>query len=253
MKNPSKKVDIALVGKYVELPDAYKSIIESFVHAGAMNDCKVKLHLIQSEKSTRETAPELLKGMAGILVAPGNGNRGVEGKIEAVRYAREQQVPFFGITLGMQCAVIEFARNVLGLEDAATLEMNNSTKNPVIDTMSEQKGATVKGSTTRLGGYVCTLQPDSKAAEAYGITSVIERHFHHNEFNLDYREAFEQAGMKCVGVNPETGLVEVVEVENHPWFVATMYHPEYKSTVMHPAPLFVAFVKAALEHAEAVK
>ncbi|MBQ5653270.1 MAG: CTP synthase [Alistipes sp.] len=253
VKNPSKKVDIALVGKYVELPDAYKSIIESFVHAGAMNDCKVKLHLIQSEKITRETAPELLKGMAGILVAPGNGNRGVEGKIEAVRYAREQKVPFFGITLGMQCAVIEFARNVLGLEDAATLEMNNSTKNPVIDTMSEQKGATVKGSTTRLGGYDCTLQPDSKAAEAYGITSVIERHFHHYEFNLDYREAFEQAGMKCVGVNPETGLVEVIEVENHPWFVATMYHPEYKSTVMHPAPLFVAFVKAALEQAEAVK
>ena len=253
VKNPVKEVDIALVGKYVELPDAYKSIIESFVHAGAENHCKVHLHLIQSEKVTRETAPELLKGMAGILVAPGNGNRGVEGKIEAVRYAREQGVPFLGICLGMQCAVIEFARNVLGLTDAATYEMNNQTKNPVIDTMSEQKGATVKGSTTRLGGYVCTLQPDSKAAAAYGITSVIERHFHHNEFNLDYREQFEAAGMKAVGVNPETGLVEVVEVAGHPWFVATMYHPEYKSTVLQPSPLFTAFVKASIEHDEASK
>ena len=253
VKNPVKEVDIALVGKYVELPDAYKSIIESFVHAGAENHCKVHLHLIQSEKVTRETAPELLKGMAGILVAPGNGNRGVEGKIEAVRYAREQGVPFLGICLGMQCAVIEFARNVLGLTDAATYEMNNQTKNPVIDTMSEQKGATVKGSTTRLGGYVCTLQPDSKAAAAYGITSVIERHFHHNEFNLDYREQFEAAGMKAVGVNPETGLVEVVEVAGHPWFVATMYHPEYKSTVLQPSPLFTAFVKASIEYDEASK
>ncbi|MBE6177879.1 MAG: CTP synthase [Rikenellaceae bacterium] len=253
VKNPVKEVDIALVGKYVELPDAYKSIIESFVHAGAENHCKVHLHLIQSEKVTRETAPELLKGMAGILVAPGNGNRGVEGKIEAVRYAREQGVPFLGICLGMQCAVIEFARNVLGLTDAATYEMNNQTKNPVIDTMSEQKGATVKGSTTRLGGYVCTLQPDSKAAAAYGITSVIERHFHHNEFNLDYREQFEAAGMKAVGVNPETGLVEVVEVAEHPWFVATMFHPEYKSTVLQPSPLFTAFVKASIEHDEASK
>lgn len=250
VKNPSKQVDIALVGKYVELPDAYKSIIESFVHAGAANDCKVKLHLIQSEKVTAETADELLKGMAGILVAPGNGNRGVEGKIEAVRYAREHNVPFFGIALGMQCAVIEFARHILGMEDAATVEMNNSTKHPVIDPMAELKGGSVKGSTTRLGGYVCTLAPDSKAAEAYGITSVIERHFHHNEFNNDYREQFEQAGMKCVGVNPETGLVEVVELENHPWFVATQYHPEYQSTVLRPSPIFVAFVKAALAHQE---
>lgn len=251
VKNPSKQVDIALVGKYVELPDAYKSIIESFVHAGAANDCKVKLHLIQSEKVTAETADELLKGMAGILVAPGNGNRGVEGKIEAVRYAREKQIPFFGICLGMQCAVIEFARNVLGMANAATVEMNNSTKHPVIDPMAEQKGASVKGSTTRLGGYVCTLDPDSKAADAYGITSVIERHFHHNEFNNDYREQFEQAGLKCVGVNPETGLVEVVELENHPWFVGVQYHPEYQSTVLRPSPLFVAFVKAALAHSEA--
>ncbi len=250
VKNPSKQVDVALVGKYVELPDAYKSIIESFVHAGAANDCKVKLHLIQSEKITAETAPELLKGMSGILVAPGNGNRGVEGKIEAVRFAREQQIPFFGICLGMHCAVIEFARNVLGLADAATREMNNQTQHPVIDPMAEQKGVVAKGTTTRLGGYVCTLQPESKAAEAYGITSVIERHFHHNEFNNDYREQFEQAGMKMVGINPETGLVEVVEVANHPWFVATQYHPEYQSTVLRPSPLFVGFVKAALTYAE---
>lgn len=249
VKNPSKKVDIALVGKYVELPDAYKSIIESFVHAGAVNDCKVKLHLIQSEKITAETAPELLKGMSGILVAPGNGNRGVEGKIAAVRYAREQQIPFFGIALGMQCAVIEFARNVLGMADAATVEMNAATKHPVIDPMSEQKGE--KGSTTRLGGYVCTLNPESKAAKAYGITSVIERHFHHYEFNNEYREQFEQAGLKPVGINPETDLVEVVELENHPWFVATQYHPEYQSTVLRPSPLFVAFVEAALNYAEA--
>ncbi len=249
VKNPSKQVDIALVGKYVELPDAYKSIIESFVHAGAANDCKVKLHLIQSEKVTRETADELLHGMAGILVAPGNGNRGVEGKIEAVRYAREQGVPFFGICLGMQCAAIEFARNILGMEDAATVEMNNQTKHPVIDPMADQKGATAKGTTTRLGGYVCTLQPDSKAAEAYGITSVIERHFHHNELNNDYREQFEQAGLKMVGVNPETGLVEVIELENHPWFIGVQFHPEYQSTVLRPAPLFVAFVKAALTYA----
>ena len=248
VKNPSKRVDIALVGKYVELPDAYKSIIESFVHAGAVNDCKVKLHLIQSEKITAETAPELLKGMSGILVAPGNGNRGVEGKIAAVRYAREQQIPFFGIALGMQCAVIEFARNVLGMADAATVEMNNATKHPVIDPMSEQKGE--KGSTTRLGGYVCTLDPESKAAKAYGITSVIERHFHHYEFNNEYREQFEQAGLKPVGINPETDLVEVVELENHPWFVATQYHPEYQSTVLRPSPLFVAFVEAALKYAE---
>ena len=248
VKNPVKEVDIALVGKYVELPDAYKSIIESFVHAGAENHCKVHLHLIQSEKITAETAPELLKGMSGILVAPGNGNRGVEGKIEAVRYAREQKIPFFGICLGMQCALIEFARNVLGMADAATSEMNNATTHPVVDPMAEQKEA--KGSTTRLGGYVCTLDPASKAAEAYGITSVIERHFHHNEFNLEYREQFEAAGMKVTGTNPETGLVEVVELEGHPWYVAAWYHPEYRSTVLQPSPLFVAFVKAALAYAE---
>ena len=156
----------------------------------------------------------------------------------------------FGICLGMHCAVIEFARNVLGMTDAATREMNNLTKHPVIDPMADQKGATAKGTTTRLGGYVCTLNPESKAAQAYGITSVIERHFHHNEFNNEYREAFEQAGMELVGVNPETGLVEVVEIKNHPWFVATQFHPEYQSTVLHPAPLFAAFVKAALEQAE---
>jgi CTP synthase len=250
LKNPSRQIDIALVGKYTELPDAYKSISESFIHAGAVNDCKVKLHYVNSERITSENVAEKLGNMAAILVAPGFGNRGIEGKIEAVRYAREEKIPFLGICLGMQCAVIEFARNVLGMADAATREMNNMTKHPVIDPMADQKGATAKGTTTRLGGYVCTLNPESKAAQAYGITSVIERHFHHNEFNNEYREAFEKAGMELVGVNPETGLVEVVEIKNHPWFVATQFHPEYQSTVLHPAPLFAAFVKAALEQAE---
>ena len=250
VKNPSHKVDIALVGKYVELPDAYKSIIESFVHAGAMNDAKVKLHLVKAESITAESAAEVLKGMSGILVAPGSGSRGISGKIEAVRYARENNIPFLGICLGMQCAVVEFARNVLGLADAASTEQDSATKNPVIDLMEEQKGVAEKGGTTRLGGYVCTLNPESKAAKAYGITSVIERHSHRYEFNSDYREMFDKAGMKCVGVNPDTNLVDVVELENHPWFVATQYHPEYKSTVEHPAPLFVAFVGAALKYGE---
>ena len=243
VKNPSKSVDIALVGKYTELPDAYKSIIESFVHAGAMNDCKVKLHLINAEKITPETANELLKDMGGILVAPGSGRRGIEGKIEATRYARENKKPFFGIHLGMRCAVVEFARNVLGLEGASWRELDPSTPHPVIDFMEEQKGCS-----TRLGGYVCTLNAESLAAKAYGITSVIERHNHSYEFNNDYREAFEQAGMKAVGVNPDTGLVEVLELESHPWFICTQYHPEYKSTVEHPAPLFVSFVGAAIEY-----
>lgn len=250
VKNPSKRVDIALVGKYVELPDAYKSIIESFVHAGAMNDAKVKLHLIKAESVTAESAAEVLKGMSGILVAPGSGNRGISGKIEAVRYARENNIPFFGINLGMHCAVVEFARNVLGLTDAASTENDSATKNPVVDLMEEQKGVAEKGGTTRLGGYVCTLDAESKAAKAYGITSVVERHSHRYEFNTDYRDAFEQAGMKCVGINPDTNLVDVVELENHPWFVATQYNPEYQSTVEHPAPLFVAFVAAALNYME---
>ena len=250
VKNPTKSVDVALVGKYTELPDAYKSINESFIHAGAMNDCKVKVKYINAEKVNAESAAELFKGMSGIFVAPGSGSRGVDGKIAAVKYAREAGIPFFGVGLGMHCAIVEFARDVLGIADAASAELDKTTKHPVIDLMEEQKGVTEKGDTMRLGGYVCTLNPESKAAKAYGITSVIERHSHRYEFNTEYREAFEAAGLQCVGINPETGLVEVMELDNHPWFIATQYHPEYKSTVEHPAPLFVSFVSAALKFSE---
>ncbi len=247
IKKPSQKIDIALVGKYTELPDAYKSISESFIHAGAVNDCKVKLHYVNSEKIDASNVAEKLSKMAAILVAPGFGNRGIEGKIEAVRFAREEQIPFLGICLGMQCAVIEYARNVLGFKDANSSEMEQ-TKHPVIDLMEEQKGITAKGGTMRLGAYPCQLKEGSKVAEAYGTTQIMERHRHRYEFNNDFLEAYEQGGMQAVGTNPETGLVEVVEVPSHPWFVGTQYHPEYKSTAERPHPLFVAFVKAALEH-----
>ena len=248
VKNPSKYVEVALVGKYTELPDAYKSINEAFIHAGAMNDSKVKVRYVKAEKVNEQSAAELFEGVSGIFVAPGSGSRGVDGKIAAVKYARENNIPFFGINLGMHCAVVEFARNVLGLEDAASAELDATTKNPVISLMEENK--IEKSSSRRIGGYVCTLSPESNSAKAYGITSVMERHSNSYEFNTDYREAFEAAGMKCVGINPETQLVEVLELENHPWFIATQYHPEYKSTVEHPAPLFVDFVAAALKYSE---
>jgi len=247
IKHPKEQIDIALVGKYTELPDAYKSISESFIHAGAANDCKVKLHYVNSEKIDSANVGEKLGGMAGILVAPGFGNRGIEGKIEAVRFAREHRIPFLGICLGMQCAVIEFARHVLGMQDANSSEMGQ-TAHPVIDLMEEQKGITAKGGTMRLGAYPCQLTEGSKVAEAYGTTQIMERHRHRYEFNNDYLEAFETAGMRPVGINPETNLVEVVEIPAHPWFVGTQYHPEYKSTARRPHPLFVAFVKAALEN-----
>lgn len=247
IKHPSDRIDIALVGKYTELPDAYKSISESFIHAGAVNDCKVKLHYVNSEKINASNVAEKLGTMAGILVAPGFGNRGIEGKIEAVRFAREQGIPFLGICLGMQCAVIEFARHVLGLQDANSSEMGQ-TAHPVIDLMEEQKGITAKGGTMRLGAYPCQLKAGSKVAAAYGSEQIMERHRHRYEFNNDYLADFEAAGMQAVGTNPETNLVEVVEIPSHPWFVGTQYHPEYKSTVERPHPLFVAFVKAALEN-----
>jgi len=246
VKNPSGSVDIALVGKYTELPDAYKSISESFVHAGAVNDCKVRLHYVNSEKINDATVAEALGSMSGILVAPGFGNRGIEGKIVAVRYARENKVPFLGICLGMQCAVIEFARNVLGYADANSSEMCQ-TAHPVIDLMEEQKGITEKGGTMRLGAYPCHLDPHSLVSRAYNATTISERHRHRYEFNNDYLDEFEAAGMRAVGMNPDTGLVEVVELEDHPWFVGTQYHPEYRSTVLRPHPLFVAFVAAALK------
>ncbi len=248
IKNPKSFIEIALVGKYTELPDAYKSICESFIHAGTVNNCKVKLTYVNSEKLTASNVAEKLGDKAAILVAPGFGNRGIEGKIEAVRFAREQKVPFLGICLGMQSAVIEFARNVLGYSDAHSSEMNPMTTHPVIDLMEEQKGITAKGGTMRLGGYSCSLKEGSKVAEAYGSLSIVERHRHRYEFNSNFREQYEKGGMIATGVNPDTNLVEVVEIEDHPWFVGTQYHPEYKSTAMTPHPLFVAFVKAALEH-----
>lgn len=249
IKHPKQKIEIALVGKYTELPDAYKSICESFIHAGAVNDCKVNLRYVNSEKVTQETVGELLGKMSGILVAPGFGNRGIEGKIEAVRFARENKIPFLGVCLGMQCAVIEFARNVLGIADANSSEMDPTAAHPVIDLMEEQKGVTAKGGTMRLGAYPCTLKKGSKAAAAYGKLNISERHRHRYELNNDYLAQFEAAGLKAVGVNPDTNLVEVIELENHPWFVGTQYHPEYQSTVESPSPLFVAFVQAALAYA----
>ncbi len=251
LKNPTSELNIGLVGKYVELPDAYKSIAEGFIHAGATNEAKVKLHYIHSELISDENVQKKLGHLDGILVAPGFGERGIEGKIATIKYARENKVPFFGICLGMQCAVVEFARNVLHLEDASSTEMNPNTSNPVIAMMESQKSITKKGGTMRLGAYPCTLSKGSKAYAAYGKTKISERHRHRFEFNNAYLEAFEKAGMKCSGVNPDSGLVEIVEVEDHPWFVGVQFHPEYKSTVENPHPLFVRFVKAAIENAKA--
>jgi CTP synthase len=248
LKNPTEEVNIALVGKYVELPDAYKSIIESFIHAGAFNECKVHLKFIQSEFISAENVHMHLEDVDGVLVAPGFGERGFEGKLEAIRYVREAKIPFFGICLGMQCAAVEFARNVLGLSDAASTEMDPNTSHPIIDMMEEQKKITQKGGTMRLGSYACDLKKGSKAFEAYGQNQIFERHRHRYEFNNQYLAAFEEAGMLATGTNPGTGLVEVIELQNHPWFVAAQYHPELKSTVLNPHPLFVGFIKAAITY-----
>ena len=250
VKNPEKTVNIALVGKYVELKDSYKSIIESFVHAGAANNCKVKLKLIQSEQINKETVTEILKDISGILVAPGFGNRGIEGKIETIRYAREQKIPFFGICLGMQCAVIEFARHILGYEDADSTEFNTETPHQVINLMEDQKKILGMGGTMRLGSYPCRIMPGTKAFDVYHTDLIYERHRHRYEFNNDYREAFTQAGMKLSGINEKENLVEIIELENHPWFIATQFHPEYKSTVIKPHPLFVRFVAEAIKQQE---
>jgi len=243
-KNPKQEIEIGLVGKYVELHDAYKSIVESFVHAGAVNECKVNIRWIHSEEVNRKNVVETLKGLNGILVAPGFGHRGIEGKIEAVRYARENKIPFLGICLGMQIAVIEFARNVLGLQGADSTEMNETTKYPVIDLMEEQKGITNMGGTMRLGAYACEVKKDTKFFDAYQRELIDERHRHRYEFNDKYLNSFIEKGFKPVGVNPDTRLVEAMELDNHPWFVGVQYHPEYSSTVLKPSPLFVAFVKA---------
>lgn len=247
LKNPTDSVEIGLVGKYVELHDAYKSIAEAFVHAGAYNECKVNLHWIHSEKINEENVEQVLGNLNGILVAPGFGERGIEGKIAAVRFAREKKIPFFGICLGMQCAVIEFARNVLGLQAHST-EMQKDTAHPIIDLMEEQKQVRQKGGTMRLGAYLCKLKKNSKIFQAYGKTLISERHRHRYEFNNHYLEQIEQAGMIASGVNPDSELVEAVELIDHPWFVGVQYHPELKSTVMSPHPLFIRFVKAALEN-----
>jgi CTP synthase len=242
LKNPDEEVTVGLVGKYVSLPDAYKSIAEAFVHAGAQNDCKVNVKWISSEDVTKESVVDVLKGLDGILVAPGFGERGMEGKIEAIRYVRENKIPFFGICLGMQCSVIEFSRNVLGIADASSSELTPTTKNPVIDMMEEQKKITTKGGTMRLGAYTCKIKKGTKAYSIYGESVIHERHRHRYEFNNKYLERIEEAGLKATGINPDSGLVEIVELKDHPWFIGVQYHPELKSTVMNPHPLFVKFV-----------
>ena len=245
LKTPKKTVKIGLVGKYVELKDSYKSIAESFIHAGAANDCKVELEWIHSEQVDEKSKDKLLGHLSGILVAPGFGERGLKGKLIAVRYARENKIPFLGVCLGMQCAVVEFAQNVLGLS-AASSEQNPKTKHPVIHLMAEQKKITKKGGTMRLGAYACKIKKGTKAFDVYGKAEIQERHRHRYEFNNAYLEQFEKNGMIASGINPENGLVEIVELKDHPWFVGVQFHPEYKSTVVNPHPLFQGFVKAVI-------
>lgn len=247
-KNPKNKIKIGLVGKYVELPDAYKSILEAFIHAGAENEVKVEVIMIHSEYLDKQNIQEKLENLDGVLVAPGFGERGLEGKILAIQYIREHNIPFLGICLGMQMAVIEFARNVAHIENAITAEVNPCATNKVIDLMEEQKQITQKGGTMRLGAWDCSLKKDSKIYDAYKKENISERHRHRYEFNNKYKKILEDAGLICSGINPTTGLVEVIEVPNHPWFVGVQYHPEYKSTVASPHPLFVAFIKACLTY-----
>ncbi|RUM44589.1 MAG: CTP synthase [Desulfurobacterium sp.] len=248
VKRPSRgSVKVAVVGKYIELPDAYKSIIEAFVHAGAANDVKVEIKWVSAEELDEKEPEEFLSDVSGILVPGGFGERGVEGKIKAVRFARENKIPFFGICLGMQCAVIEFARNVAGLKDAHSAEFSSFTPYPVIDLMEEQKGVREKGGTMRLGAYPCVLKEGTFSYKAYGRKEISERHRHRYEFNNKFRDVLEKAGLVIAGTSPDGKLVEVVEIKNHPWFVAVQYHPEFKSRPRKPHPLFVDFVKAALE------
>ncbi|MAO72420.1 MAG: CTP synthetase [Flavobacteriales bacterium] len=247
LQNPKQIITIGLVGKYVELQDAYKSISEAIIHAGAKNSCKVKVNWIHSEKINETNVTEKLSGLSGVLVAPGFGDRGMEGKISTIKYLREYNIPFFGICLGMQSAVIEYARNVLGFKDANSTEMNNSTSYPVIDLMEEQKEVTKKGGTMRLGAYDCNISKDSKSFESYKQTIISERHRHRFEFNNKYKSDFEESGLKAMGINPKNNLVEIIEIPTHPWFVGVQFHPEYKSTVANPHPLFVGFIKACIQ------
>ena len=244
--NPQKEVKIGLVGKYVELKESYKSIAEAFIHAGAVNDCRVKVDWIHSESLTPDNVDQKFAGLQAILVAPGFGNRGIEGKIAAIKYARENKIPFLGICLGMQCAVIEFARNVLGLKDAHSREMNPATNSPVIDLLEAQKNISHMGGTMRLGSYPCKIEEGTLAYSIYGKSDINERHRHRYEFNNEYTKLFIDAGMVVSGVNPDAGLGEIIEIPTHPFFIGVQFHPEYKSTVENPHPLFVSFVKAAL-------
>ncbi|AXT50721.1 CTP synthase [Aquimarina sp. BL5] len=252
-KNPKCEVTIGLIGKYVELQDSYKSILEAFIHAGAENEVKVNVESIHSEYIDDKTIENKIAHLDGVLVAPGFGERGIEGKIKAVQFARENKLPFFGICLGMQMAVIEYSRNVLGLKDACSVEVDENTTNPVINLMEEQKNITDMGGTMRLGAWDCELIEDSKVSEAYGTSLIAERHRHRYEYNDQYKEQLENAGLRTTGINPKTGLVEIIEIPEHPWFVGVQYHPEYKSTVADPHPLFVAFVKAAVEYSNCKK
>jgi CTP synthase len=247
-KNPKGEVTIGLIGKYVELQDSYKSILESFIHAGAENEVKVNIESIHSEHLTEKNAAKKLLHLHGVLVAPGFGERGIEGKIEAVRFVREHNIPFLGICLGMQMAVIEYSRNVLGLKDANSTEMDEQTPDPVINLMESQKSITDKGGTMRLGAWDCKLVAGSLAKDVYHIDTIKERHRHRYEFNNAYKQQIEDAGMKATGLNPETGLVEIIEIPTHNWFFGVQYHPEYRSTVANPHPIFVSFVKAALDY-----
>lgn len=250
MENAEKEVTIGLVGKYVELQDAYKSINEALLQAATYSDRKLNIKYIHSEKVHEGNVDYYLRELDGVVVAPGFGQRGIEGKFVALKWCREHDIPTFGICLGMQCMVIEFARNVLNLPEANSTEMNPSTPDNVIDLMEEQKSISNLGGTMRLGAYDCTLLPDSISAKAYGTTEISERHRHRFEFNNDYRHRFEEAGMRAVGENPATHLVEVVELPDHRWYVGTQYHPEYSSTVLNPSPLFLSFIKAAIEYGE---
>jgi len=246
MQQPKFSVTIGLVGKYVELRDAYMSITESLKHAGAVNNCHVNLTLIHSENIDESNYRDRLKGLEGILVAPGFGDRGIDGKILSAQYARENNVPFFGICLGLQCAVVEFARHKLGLTNAHSTEMIPRTPDPVIDLMEDQKGITEKGGTMRLGSYPCVLKEGTKSYKAYGCEEISERHRHRYEFNDNYLKDFEKEGMIAAGINPDNGLVEIMEIPSHKWFVGVQFHPEYQSNVLHPHPLFVDFIKASL-------
>ena len=247
MGRASEEINIGLVGKYAELQDAYKSINESLHQAATYCDRKLNLIYIHSEKLTDENVAERLGNLDGVVIAPGFGPRGIDGKLVALKYCREHNMPTFGICLGMQCMVIEYARNVLGLTEANSTEMRPDTPDNVIDLMEEQKSISNMGGTMRLGAFACRLAPDSLAAKAYGKTDISERHRHRFEFNSDYRQRFEQAGMACTGSNPETGLVEVVELPDHDWYLGTQYHPEYQSTVLCPNPLFISFMQAAVK------